>query len=95
MLRIRSIIFRSIASFLAIEQEEVTVQHDTDALQQYRIDALALEDIVNVGPVTVEALGQPGHATPLTAQLSFDFFSYVYRHCSTNIDRNGSLVATL
>lgn len=89
------IIFGTVGFIIAIEGKEVAMQHGTDTLQQYRVDALALEDVIHVSPVTVEALGQPRCATPLTAQLIFDFFSYVYRHCSTNIDRNGSLIATL
>lgn len=95
MLRIRSIIFGITAHFLAIEQEEVAAQHGTDTLQQYRVNAFSLEDIVYVGAVTWEPFGQPRHAVSLPAQLRFDFFTYVYRHCSTNIDRNGSLVATI
>ena len=95
MLRIRSIIFGITAQSFAVEHKEVAAQHGTDALQQYRVDALSLEDIVYVGAVTWELFGQPRHAVSLSAQLRFDFFTYVYRHCSTNIDRNGSLVATI
>ena len=95
MLHICRIIFCIIAYLLAIEHKEVAAQHGTDALQQYRVDALSLEDIVYVGAVTWEPPGQPRHAVSLPAQLRFDFFTYVYRHCSTNIDRNGSLVATI
>jgi hypothetical protein len=64
-------------------------------LQQYRVDPLALEDVINVGTITVEAISQPRSAAPLPAQLNFYFFPDMNRHCSTNIDRNGSLVATL
>lgn len=81
--------------FLTIEQEEVTVQHGTDALQQYRVDSLALEDVVHISAVTVEATGKPRHAAPLATQLRLNFFPDVYWHSSTNISRNGSLVATL
>lgn len=95
MLHICRIIFRIPGFILAIEQEEVAAQHSTDALQQHRVDAFSLEDIVYVGAVTWDPFGQPRHAVSLPAQLSLDFFTYVYRHCSTNIDRNGSLVATI
>ena len=71
------------------------LQHGTDALQQYRVDTFTLEDVVYVGAVAVQLICKPRRAATLAAQLSFDFLSYVYRHCSTNIDRNGSLVATL
>ena len=94
VLHIRWIFFHTPKLFLAIEQEEVAVQHGTDALQQYRVDSLALEDVVHISAVTVEALGKPRHAAPLAAQLSFNLFTDVYWHCSTNISRNGSLVAT-
>ena len=73
-LHIGRIVFGMINLFLAIEQEEVTLQHGTDALQQYRVDSLTLEDIIHISAVTVEALGKPGRATPLTAQLTFNFF---------------------
>ena len=64
--------------FQAIEQEEVTVQDGTDALQQYRVDSLALENVIHISAVTVEAPSKPRHAAPLTAQLSFNLFSDVY-----------------
>lgn len=65
---------------LTIEHEEVATQHGTDALQQYRVDSLALEDVINVGTITVEALGQPRCTAPLTAQLSFNFFPDMNHH---------------
>ena len=74
----RSIIFGIATHALAIQDKEVAVQHGTDALQQYRVDSLTLEDIVNVGTVTVEALGQPRCAAPLAAQLILDFSPDVY-----------------
>ena len=78
ILHICRIIFRTIASFLAIERKEVAAQHGTDALQQYRVDTFTLEDVIHVRPITVQLLGKPGHAAPLTAQLSFYLFSDVY-----------------
>lgn len=74
------IIFVTIDFILAIERKEVAAQHGTDALQQYRVDPLALEDVINVGTVTVEALGQPRRAAPLPAQLSFNLSTDVYHH---------------
>ena len=78
MLHIYKIIFCIIAYLLAVERKEVAAQHTTDALKQYRINPFPLEDIIHVGPVTVQLLGKPGHAAPLTAQLSFNLFSDVY-----------------
>lgn len=66
--------------FLAIEGKEVTVQDDTDALQQACVDTLALEDIVHVGAVTMQLVGEPGHTPLLTLQLCLDFFADVYSH---------------
>ena len=80
ILHICRIIFVTIDFILAIERKEVAAQHGTDALQQYRVDALALEDVINVGTVTVEALGQPRCAAPLPAQLSFNLSTDVYHH---------------
>jgi len=57
MLQIRSIIFGITAHFLAVEQKEVAAQHGTDPLQQYRVNAFSLEDIVYVGAVTWEPFG--------------------------------------
>ena len=74
------IIFLNIIRLGTIEGKEVAVQHGTDALQQYRVDSLALEDVINVGTVTVEALGQPRRAAPLPAQLSFNLSTDVYHH---------------
>ena len=80
ILHICRIIFVTIDFILAIERKEVAAQHGTDALQQYRVDSLALEDVINVGTVTVEALGQPRRAAPLPAQLSFNLSTDVYHH---------------
>ena len=79
---IRWIFFTAVTAShaLAKERKKVTVQHGTDALQQYRVDSLALEDVINVGTITVEAIGQPRSATPLTAQLNFNFFPDVNHH---------------
>jgi hypothetical protein len=74
------IIFGTVGFIMAIEGKEVAAQHSTDALQQYRVDSLALEDVINVGTVTVEALGQPRCAAPLPAQLSFNFSPDVNHH---------------
>ncbi len=74
------IIFGTVGFIMAIEGKEVAVQHGPDTLQQYRVDSLALEDVINVGAVTVEALGQPRCAAPLPAQLSFNFSTDVYHH---------------
>lgn len=74
------IIFGIAYFILAIEREEVAAQHGTDALQQYRVDPLALEDVVNVCTVTVEPMGQPRRAAPLPAQLSFNFSTDVNHH---------------
>ena len=74
------IIFGTVGFIMAIEGKEVAAQHGTDALQQYRVDSLALEDVVNVCPVTVEPMGQPRRAAPLPAQLSFNFSTDVNHH---------------
>ena len=81
MLRIRSIIFGITAHCLAIEHKEVAAQHGTDALQQYRVDAFTLEDIIHVGAVTVQFVGKPGHTSLLTLQLRLDFFTDMYLLC--------------
>ena len=80
MLHICRMFFLIRWQLLTIEHKEVAVQHGTDALQQYRVDSLALEDVINVGTITVEALGQPRCAAPLPAQLSFNFFPDVNHH---------------
>ena len=66
--------------FLAIECKEVAVQDDADALQQACVDALPLEDVVHIGAVTVQLVGEPGGATLLTIKFCLDFFADVYCH---------------
>ena len=58
--------FLTIAIFLIIKGKEVAVQDDADALQQACVDALPLEDVVHIGAVTVQLVGEPGGATLLT-----------------------------
>jgi hypothetical protein len=93
LLQFCSIIFHIIRSLLAVESKEVTVQHNTDALQQDRVNTFATEDIIHVGAVTVQPLCQPCHAAPLAAQLSLYFSSYMYSHNSTVIIPTGSPMA--
>jgi len=73
--------FHVIAILLTIKGKEVAVQDDADALQQAGVDALALEDVVHIGAVTVQLVGEPGHTPLLTLQLCLDFFADVYSHC--------------
>lgn len=80
MLHICRMIFGKAVFNGAIEREEVAVQHDTDALQQYRVDPLALKDVIHVSTVTVEPMGQPRRAASLATQLSFNFFTDVNHH---------------
>ena len=83
------------ALFLAIQGEGIAAKDDADALEQAGIYSLAFENVIYIGAVAMEAMGKPRNATPLTAQLSFNLFTDVYWHSSTNISRNGSLVAAL
>ena len=90
MLQKRSIIFgtcvlgagviHTISSLRAIQHKEVTLEYRPDALQQNRVDALTLEDVIHVGAVAVQLLCKPRNATPLTAQLFLNFFPDVYHH---------------
>jgi len=65
---------------LTIEPEEIASEYVTDALQQYRVDALTLEDVIDVGTITVEALGQPRCTAPLPAQFHFNFLPDMNHH---------------
>lgn len=85
MLHMCRIIFGSTDCIPAIECKEVAMQHGTDTLQQYRVDSLALENVINVSTVTVEALGQPRRAAPLPAQFSLNFFPDVNHHSRPNL----------
>ena len=81
--------FLTIAIFLTIKGKEVAVQDNADALQQAGVDALALEDVVHIGAVTVQLVGEPGGATLLTIELCFYFFTYVYGHLSCDHPTTG------
>ena len=81
--------FHVIAILLTIKGKEVAVQDDADALQQACVDALTLEDVVHVGAVTVQLVGEPGHPPLLTLQLSLDFFTDVYCHCFVTAPPDG------
>ena len=52
--------------FLAIKGEKVAVQDHADALKQTCINALALEDVIHIGAVTVQLVCKPTHTTFLT-----------------------------
>ena len=67
---------------LAVEGEEVAMEDDTDAFQQASVDALPLEDIVHIGAVAVQFACKPSHPALLALEFCFDFFAYVYWHCS-------------
>ena len=75
------IFFHITAIYLTVKGEEVAVQDEANALQQAGIDALALEDIIHVGAVTVQFVGKPGHTSLLTLQLRLDFFTDMYLLC--------------
>lgn len=56
------------------------VQDVADAFQQARVDALALEDVIHIGAVTVQLVGEPGHPSLLTIKFCLDFPANVYCH---------------
>lgn len=81
-LQICRIIFHINGFVLAVEGEEVAIEDDADALEQASVDALPLEDIVHVGAVAVQLACKPSHSALLALEFCFDFFAYVYWHCS-------------
>ena len=62
---------------VAVDIEKIVVQHPADAHQHHRVDALTLEDGVDVAPVATQLLGKPARRAALLAQFRFDEFSYV------------------
>ena len=55
--------------------EEVVIQYDADAHEQFSIDAFALEYVVHIGSVAKELSCEPADGTFLTAQFFFNEFS--------------------
>lgn len=85
MLHIRWFIFITIGLFpcLAIEHEEVAIQHSPDALKQQRVNSLTTENIIHVSAVARERPCKPRYAAPLSAQLSFNLLSNMNRHLNS------------
>ena len=79
------IIFICGVVFLAIEEEEIVVKDDADALKQAGVNAFALEDIIHIGAVAVQLLCEPTNAALLAQQFCLDFFTDVYCHFFTFI----------
>ena len=71
------------------------MQDDADAFQQAGVDALALEDVIHIGAVTVQLVGEPGHPSLLTLQLRLDFSADVYRHPSKTDLMTGTYNSTI
>lgn len=93
MLRFCSIIFgtcvlgagviHTISSLRAIQHKEVTLEYRPDALQQNRVDALTLEDVIHVGAVAVQPPRQPRRAVALPPKFGLNFLSDMNHHlCS-------------
>lgn len=93
MLQKRSIIFgtcvlgagviHTISSLREIQHKEVTLEYRPDALQQNRVDALTLEDVIHVGAVAVQPLRQPRRAVALPPKFGLNFLSDMNHHlCS-------------
>ena len=60
---------------LRIMLEEVVIQYDTDAHEQFCIDAFALEYVVHVRSVAKQLSCKPTDGAFLTAQFFFNEFS--------------------
>ena len=58
--------------------EEVRLHGYGNAEKQVGVDALALEDFVDVAPVAIELLGQPSGTSLLPTKLLFDELPYVH-----------------
>ena len=93
MLQKRSIIFgtcvlgagviHTISTLRAIQHKEVTLEYRPDALQQNRVDALTLEDVIHVGAVAVQPPRQPRGAVALPPKFGLNFLSDMNHHlCS-------------
>ena len=75
-----------------------------NALQQLRIDAASLENLVHMGTGTTDLCSKPRHAIPLLLQFLLNVFSYVhpsrsFRQASPYLTRNhkksvGTILAT-
>ena len=65
---------------LGIEDEEVAHQYGGDAHQQAGVEALLVEDAIDIGAVARQAAGKPGHAALLPAQFLLNLVSDVEWH---------------
>lgn len=68
------------AKLLGIEDEEVAHQYGGDAHQQAGVEALLVEDAIDIGAVARQAAGKPGHAALLPAQFLLNLVSDVECH---------------
>lgn len=61
--------------------EEIAAQGAGDAQEQLRVDAVTVENLVDVGAVAPELLREPHHRLLLRLQLVLDKFANIYcRH---------------
>ncbi len=64
--------------FLTVVLKEIVTEDEADSEQQFDVDILAFEYIVNVRPLTIEFAGEPCDASFLPAEFGFDEFSDLY-----------------
>jgi hypothetical protein len=55
------------AYFFCVVEKEVVAEDDTDVLQQLGVNALFLENLVDVGAVTMQLTGKPRYVSVLPA----------------------------
>lgn len=62
---------------MGIEFEEITAQQDGNAVQQPRVDAVAVEDAVARHAARAQLSAQPGNGAPLLDEFLVYFLPYV------------------
>lgn len=55
-----------------IKTEKVHTEHTADLEEQRGVDAVAMEDVVDIAAVTVDLAAQPGDGAFLAAEFSLD-----------------------
>jgi hypothetical protein len=55
------------AYFFCVVEKEVVAEDDADVLKQLGVDAFLLENLVDVGAVTMQLAGKPSHGRVLPA----------------------------
>lgn len=58
--------------------EEVVVEHLADAMEQFGVDVVVVEDFVAIGATAIDLCGKPSHTLPAVVEFLSDEFADVH-----------------